>query len=323
VVRNKKWYLEPWVVEEADPKFMSYSPSKKAVPGEDGDAEVIRDKEAPLSQVCSSGEDVENLDAENLLPTCDDDVVILEDEARHVLRDMLNVHENQVHCPNQRSDEKISPTIEYDGKPGKVMFKSTLVSELNGNPFLSKDRLTQVRNSVYLNNVEEYMLAANSKNTCFLGLGSDCAVYFVSNPTGAQSFAARAAKKRNGCRRVGAPSSIGKGTLCGSWWLGRVQKIRRKVGQKWGLFRYPFDLMNRNSSSGRKGSAPPEVMVLLNWFSKSTRNCKFKYDVSDSQWIDIDMIISTVSLSFQSINSIYVLDSNDANQLNDFVASRR
>jgi hypothetical protein len=33
VARNKKWYLEPWVVEQGDPKFLSYSPSAKAVPG--------------------------------------------------------------------------------------------------------------------------------------------------------------------------------------------------------------------------------------------------------------------------------------------------
>ena len=70
------------------------------------------------------------------------------------------------------------------------MFKSTLVSELNGNPFLSKDRLTRVQNSIYLNNVEEYMSAANSEKTCLLGLGSDYAVYFVSNPVGAQTSAA-------------------------------------------------------------------------------------------------------------------------------------
>ena len=249
---------------------MSYSPSKKAIPGEDGDAEVICDSEAPLNQECNSGEEVHcdsgeevelAVDVENLLPTCNDDIVIVEDEARHVLRDMLNVHENQLNCPNQRSDGKISPTIEYDGK---VMFKSTLVSELNGNPFLSKDRLTRVRNSMYLNNAEEYMSAANSENTCLLGLGSDYAVYFVSNPAGPQTSTARAAKKKNGSGRVGAPSNIGKGTSCGSWWLGRVQKIRRKVGQKWGLSRYPIDLMMRSSATARKGSAPPQVMVLLN-----------------------------------------------------------
>jgi hypothetical protein len=252
-----------------------------------------------------------------LLPSCHDDVVVVEDEVRHVLRDMLNLQE--INCEDRPILEKISPTIEYDGK---VMFKSTLVAELNGNPFLSKDRLTRVRNSVYFNNADDYISAANSENTCLLGLGSDCAVYFVTNTAGGQSSTARAAKKRTRSRRVGAPSNIGTGAPSGSWWLGRVQKIRRKVGLKWGLSRYPVDLMNRNRSTAKKGTGPAQVMVLLNWFSKSTGNGKFKYDVSDSQWIDVDMVISTVSLSFQSSNSLYVLDNNDAKQLDEFVASR-
>ena len=64
------------------------------------------------------------------------------------------------------------------------MFKSTLIVEFNGNPFLSKDRLTQVRNSVYFNNTNDYISAANSENTCLLRLGLDCAMYFVTNNVG-------------------------------------------------------------------------------------------------------------------------------------------
>jgi hypothetical protein len=48
-------------------------------------------------------------------------------------------------------------------------------------------------------------------------------------------------------------------------------------------------------------------------------NLKFKYDVSDSQWIDVDSIISTVTLSYCSVSAIYILDQNDANSLNLFV----
>ena len=42
-----------------------------------------------------------------------------------------------------------------------------------------------------------------------------------------------------------------------------------------------MNLMN-NGSSTKKGIGLAQVMVLLKWFSKSTRNSKFKYDVSDS-----------------------------------------
>jgi hypothetical protein len=38
-------------------------------------------------------------------------------------------------------DNKIAPTIEYSGK---VLYKLTLVSQLNGNLYLSKDQLTRI-----------------------------------------------------------------------------------------------------------------------------------------------------------------------------------
>ena len=42
---------------------------------------------------------------------------------------------------------KVMPTLEYDKHQ---IFKATLVSQLNADPISSKDRLTQVRNSIYL-----------------------------------------------------------------------------------------------------------------------------------------------------------------------------
>lgn len=75
-------------------------------------------------------------------------------------------------------ESKFEPTVEYSGK---TIFKSILVLELNGSPFLSKDRLTRIRNSVYFNNFDDYLNAANSTNTRFLGLGSDCGVFLFKN----------------------------------------------------------------------------------------------------------------------------------------------
>jgi hypothetical protein len=48
-------------------------------------------------------------------------------------------------------------------------------------------------------------------------------------------------------------------------------------------------------------------------------NLKFKYDISDSQWIDMDSIISTDTVSYCSVSAIYTLDQNDAYSLNFFV----
>ena len=65
----------------------------------------------------------------------------------------------------------------------KAIYKSTLVAELNGNPFLSKDQLTRIKNSMYFNNAEDYLSAANSTIIVLMGLGSDCGVLFMQSRT--------------------------------------------------------------------------------------------------------------------------------------------
>lgn len=65
--------------------------------------------------------------------------------------------------------------VEFDGKD---MFKACLVSQLNGNPTLSKDRLTQVRNRVYFRRDERALVKGVSIS---FGIGSDCGVLFESN----------------------------------------------------------------------------------------------------------------------------------------------
>jgi hypothetical protein len=47
------------------------------------------------------------------------------------------------------------------------------------------------------------------------------------------------------------------------------------------------------------------VMVLLNWFSKSRGNLKFKYDVIDVNWVDVDSIISIVDMNYEKEEDIY------------------
>ena len=48
-------------------------------------------------------------------------------------------HEVDAILDETSTSKKITPMVEVDGKQ---IFKSTLVSHLNGNPTLSKDRLT-------------------------------------------------------------------------------------------------------------------------------------------------------------------------------------
>jgi hypothetical protein len=170
-----------------------------------------------------------------------DPVRVAEVEARDVLMSMLDSHKNQVVGTSQAL--KVIPHVEYNGS---IIYKSILVSQLNGNLFLSKDRLTRVHNSIYFNNSEDYVNAASSSNTCLLGLWSDCAVYFVQRSSTLKSSTAKVAKTRAAKRkalRKGTPANIQEGVDKGSWWLGRVQKMRCKCGNKWGMSRQPVDLI--------------------------------------------------------------------------------
>lgn len=98
----------------------------------------------------------------------------MEDETRDAISDVLSAHEPQV--STRVAPSKVLPIVEY---VGYVILKSTLVSQLNGNPFLSKDHLTRVKHSIYSNNHDDYITAAASSSTCLLELRSDCGVYIV------------------------------------------------------------------------------------------------------------------------------------------------
>jgi len=59
------------------------------------------------------------------------------------------------------------------------IFKSTLVSQLNGNPSLSKDRLTQIKAGILY--MKPKLLSAGNHDT-LLKLGCDCGVCFLNTP---------------------------------------------------------------------------------------------------------------------------------------------
>ena len=325
VAREKKWFLEPWSLEAADDKHWAYSPPARPVAGEDGDSEVMRETLASNSESpCESEHAADFQEIEDAM--CDDglnNVEVAEDECRHAICEILNTAESHEET-SERAGEgtaRISPVVEYSGK---TIYKSTLVSELNGNPFLSKDRLTRIRNSVYFNNAEVYLSASSSSSTCLVGLGTDCGVYFEFDDSNATSSTAQAAQKRNrqGMQRRGSLVPLSTGSDTGSWWIGRVQKIRRSFGTKWGSSQNPIDLMNRSTATCKKVSTSPTVQVMFNWFSKGPGRNKFKYDVTDTQWIDVDCIISSVALTFNSRQNLYCLADSDRQTLDDFVSKQ-
>jgi hypothetical protein len=64
------------------------------------------------------------------------------------------------------------------------------------------------------------------------------------------------------------------------------------------------------------------IVVLLNWFSKLCGNLKFKYDVIDTNWVNVNSIIFIVDMNYEKEKNIYWLDCIDANSLDEFVTNK-
>ena len=84
------------------------------------------------------------------------------------------------------------------------------------------------------------------------------------------------------------PACILQGVDEGIWWLGRVKKMKRHVGPRWGRMKEPIDLMNLKVNVGKNRTINAVFEVYLNWFTKGANKLKFKYDHSDSVWIDVE-----------------------------------
>jgi len=137
----------------------------------------------------------------------ENELQIMDSEWRHELAENLYSIDENVR-------KIINLVVDIDGKD---MFKSCLVSQLNGNLTLSKDRLTKARNGVYFRQDGK---APQKGVSIGFGIGSDCGVLFESNSI--------STTERTG--RKGVPQSTKQGISCGTWYIGRVQRIREKDG---------------------------------------------------------------------------------------------
>ena len=99
------------------------------------------------------------------------EVTGLSSKLRHVLDDMLDEYES---C--QVVSKSILPYVEFERTK---IYKSTLVSQLNGNPTLSKDKLTRIKSGIIY--IEEKVKTLANHDT-LLKLGCNCAVVFLNTP---------------------------------------------------------------------------------------------------------------------------------------------
>ena len=126
------------------------------------------------------------------------------------------------------TDENISKTIKLMvNLDGKDMFKAFLVSQLNGNQTLSKDRLTKMRSGVYFRG---YGKTLQNGVSIGFGIGLDCGVLLENNSIPPIERTAR----------KGVPRSKKQGVSCRMWYNGRVQIIRKKNGNR--VFDYHNDI---------------------------------------------------------------------------------
>ena len=134
------------------------------------------------------------------------------------------------------------PVVELDGKD---MYKYCLVSQLNGNLKLSKDILTKVRNGVYFRRYE----SPPKKGVAIgFGIGSDCTMLFESEDI---VVAERTTRK-------GVSQSTKHGVSCGTWYIWRVQGIRKKDGKRVFDYHNDIDLLDR----------PKDVEIQWCWYNR-------------------------------------------------------
>ena len=146
--KNKVWFEKPWTVELADTTSFAFFAVTKPIRGEDGDMEVMREDIREKEQELQRTTELHDLQSNGLIDMEEDmvddgvpTIAVVESETRDIILEVLSNHED--HVSYRASSEKFVAFAEFDGNR---IFKSTLVGQLNGNPFLSKDRLTQVKN---------------------------------------------------------------------------------------------------------------------------------------------------------------------------------
>ncbi|KAL2642793.1 hypothetical protein R1flu_010380 [Riccia fluitans] len=309
-VRDKTWWRTPWSLEKELGIFGMSSSTQDADHErfELNDMEEV--KEMPNSVLSSDLWDIpEATGAPSTMEVDVDaegdetnDLEVYGHETCHVMSETMSTLLME-HAPTKR---KVDPMVSYEGHQ---MYKASLVSLLVGNPTLSKDHLTRIKKSVYFNGLKPKS-REDGVPVCIMDIGSDCVVLF-DGPDNLLNINSRGLQTGQKGRRDGQTNQV---------WFGRVQKIRMKYNGKWGKSRSEIDLLDRLVAEGSEECC---CQVLFNWYNPIVGSrVKFTYDNTDLQWIDLESIITIVSLKMERIVRVmWILDSIDRGRVDEFVAS--
>ena len=132
---------------------------------------------------CSAGDDDPNLYKNDVRET-----KLMESQGEHDLHEDLELHRSfnmpwmfyflnmkNVEMPSQSN---VKSDVAYVEVGESRIFKSILVSQLNGNPTLSKNRLSWIKVGMFIN--PKLLTVAN--HGTMLMLGSDCGLCFLNTP---------------------------------------------------------------------------------------------------------------------------------------------
>ena len=153
---NNSWFVSHWKLEKHDPSHLAYQPSRTPQLELDGVVECERarlesclDFELETRIYSNPNEVLENdINIDDLAT-----LHALEEEIRHVFMELLSEHEQQV--SNILLSSKVLIIITFHDHS---IHKSTIVNELNEILFLSNDWLTHLRNFIYFNSFDDYLV---------------------------------------------------------------------------------------------------------------------------------------------------------------------
>ncbi|KAL2621273.1 hypothetical protein R1flu_001478 [Riccia fluitans] len=176
-VRDKTWWRIPWTLEKELGIFGTSSSTQEPDHERFEVNEVEEVEEMPNSELSSNLWDISEATGAPSTMEADvdaegdetNDLEVYGHEARHVMSKTMSIL--LIHAPTNR---KVDPMVSYEGHE---MYKASLVSLLVGNPTLSKDRLTRIKQSVYFNGVKPKP-RVDGVPVCIMDVGSDCAVLF-------------------------------------------------------------------------------------------------------------------------------------------------
>lgn len=110
-----------------------------------------------------------------------------------------------------------------------------------GNSYLSKDRLTRVKKLLY-SSTRKRKVQESYHNSCFVDVGTDCAIAFECDEIVILSTRKRKEGKRK--RKRKRQVNVDATTSGKNFWLDPIVQIRHKYCGKWGNCHSPIDLMD-------------------------------------------------------------------------------